>query len=51
MSRLIIVSNRVSDPTGPDRSGGLAVALIDALQENGGLWFGWNGLVSRDCTG
>ena len=50
MSRLIIVSNRVSDPTGPDRSGGLAVALIDALQENGGLWFGWNGLVARDSA-
>lgn len=48
MSRLIIVSNRVPDPSGPDRSGGLAVALLEALQQNGGLWFGWNGLIAQD---
>jgi trehalose 6-phosphate synthase len=46
--RLVIVSNRV---TVPDRSekvaaGGLAVALREALETSGGLWFGWSGTVS-----
>ncbi|WP_416896451.1 MAG: alpha,alpha-trehalose-phosphate synthase (UDP-forming) [Minwuia sp.] len=45
MSRLIAVSNRVSDPTAGAQSGGLAVALGEALQESSGLWFGWNGDV------
>jgi trehalose 6-phosphate synthase len=43
MARLVIVSNRVPNPTerGP-RAGGLAVALADALRP-GSLWFGWSG--------
>lgn len=43
MSRLVIVSNRVPNPSerGP-RAGGLAVALADALRP-GTLWFGWSG--------
>ncbi len=44
MSRLVVVSNRVAVPDdGPARAGGLAVALREALQENGGVWFGWSG--------
>jgi trehalose 6-phosphate synthase len=42
--RLVIVSNRVGDPRKPS-SGGLAVALGDALSRSGGLWFGWSGKV------
>lgn len=48
MSRLVVVSNRVSRP-GNGRAGGeggLAVALRNALKEKGGLWFGWSGRVT-----
>ena len=49
MPRLVIVSNRVPDLDGLQLSGGgLAVAVLDALRDNGGLWFGWNGLIARD---
>jgi trehalose 6-phosphate synthase len=44
--RLVVVSNRVT-PTAaakPD-SGGLAVAIRSALQQSGGIWFGWSGEV------
>ncbi len=46
--RLVVVSNRVStiDEGRPD-SGGLAVAIRAALQENGGIWFGWSGGVEE----
>ena len=40
--RLVVVSNRVPDPT-KTQAGGLAVALGAALKERGGLWFGWSG--------
>ena len=43
MSRLVVVSNRVADFTDPVQSGGLAVALKEALDAHGGLWFGWDG--------
>jgi trehalose 6-phosphate synthase len=47
LSRLVVVSNRVAVPTdGPAQAGGLAVALREALQENGGIWFGWSGKTS-----
>ena len=42
MSRLVIVSNRVADLR-KAAAGGLAVALGDALNTTGGLWFGWSG--------
>jgi trehalose 6-phosphate synthase len=42
--RLVVVSNRVADPRKP-AAGGLAVALGEALQRTGGLWFGWSGKV------
>ena len=50
MSRLVIVSNRVALP---DRtsSGGLAVALQAALEETGGLWFGWSGRIDEETSG
>ena len=42
MSRLVVVSNRVADPR-KAAAGGLAVALGDALNTTGGMWFGWSG--------
>src|SRR6516162_4201526 len=48
--RLVVVSNRVTRTAGakPD-SGGLAVAIRAALQQSGGIWFGWSGEV-RDTV-
>ena len=43
MSRLVILSNRVADLRKSSQSGGLAVALADALRSRGGVWFGWDG--------
>ncbi|MDP9046444.1 MAG: alpha,alpha-trehalose-phosphate synthase (UDP-forming) [Pseudomonadota bacterium] len=42
--RLVVVSNRVSDPR-KAAAGGLAVALGDALAQSGGMWFGWSGKI------
>src|SRR6201997_1741757 len=44
--RLVVVSNRVTTTVAarPD-SGGLAVAIRSALQQSGGIWFGWSGEV------
>ncbi|QDH70923.1 alpha,alpha-trehalose-phosphate synthase (UDP-forming) [Marilutibacter alkalisoli] len=50
MSRLVIVSNRVALP-GESRAGGLAVALHAALEETGGMWFGWSGRIDPDRSG
>ena len=47
MSRLVAVSNRVGPVKGAAVAGGLAVGLVDALRESGGLWFGWSG---RTCA-
>ncbi|HLN23004.1 MAG TPA: alpha,alpha-trehalose-phosphate synthase (UDP-forming) [Patescibacteria group bacterium] len=47
MRRLVVVSNRVAVPDdGQARAGGLAVALHEALQQNGGVWFGWSGRIT-----
>ena len=47
MARLVIVSNRTAAPRDRNaRAGGLAVALREALQRRGGVWFGWSGDVS-----
>lgn len=43
MSRLVAISNRVESPRGAPAAGGLAVALVEALQARSGLWFGWSG--------
>jgi len=49
MGRLIVASNRTAAP-GEERAGGLAVALGEALEERGGVWFGWSGDVSPQET-
>ncbi|HEX7858396.1 MAG TPA: trehalose-6-phosphate synthase [Sphingobium sp.] len=53
MSRLIIISNRVSPATGEGggNQGGLAVALSTALRESNGIWFGWSGEETENFTG
>jgi len=44
VTRLVTVSNRVARPRADSKSaGGLAVGVLGALQEHGGVWFGWNG--------
>lgn len=50
MARTVIVSNRVALP-GPQRPGGLAIALRAALRESGGLWFGWSGRIGAADEG
>ena len=47
MTRLVMVSNRVAVP-GEARAGGLAIALKAAIEEAGGLWFGWSGRVAEE---
>ncbi|HRO32795.1 MAG TPA: trehalose-6-phosphate synthase [Brevundimonas sp.] len=53
MSRLIVVSNRVSAPVDPaaGSAGGLAMALSAALKTYDGLWFGWSGETVETFTG
>jgi trehalose 6-phosphate synthase len=54
MSRLIVISNRVSAPRGDSATGaqgGLAVALAAALRDHDGLWFGWSGEKTERFTG
>ena len=48
MSKLIVVSNRVGNPKAGASAGGLVVGVGDAIKENGGVWFGWNGNVVDD---
>ena len=49
MSRLVVISNRLADPRKP-AAGGLAVALGEALNPTGGLWFGWSGTIVEEGT-
>ncbi|GGC32060.1 alpha,alpha-trehalose-phosphate synthase (UDP-forming) [Novosphingobium marinum] len=54
MSRLIVISNRVSAPKAQSAAGaqgGLAVALSAALREHRGIWFGWSGKETEEFTG
>src|SRR3954468_5193310 len=45
--RLVVVSNRVGPiAAGKASEGGLAVALRAALENAGGLWFGYSGMIS-----
>ena len=49
--RLVVISNRVAVPKARGAAGaqgGLAGALNSALQERGGVWFGWSGEVDDD---
>ena len=48
MSRLVVVSNRVPDPSAGAQAGGLAVALHSLMERRGGLWFGWSGKIVDD---
>lgn len=42
--RVVAVSNRVASPSQADQAaGGLAVGVLGALRDHGGMWFGWNG--------
>lgn len=47
--RLIVVSNRVALPD-QTATGGLASAMRAALQERGGVWFGWSGKIARQTA-
>jgi len=54
LSRLIVISNRVSAPKGHGATGsqgGLAPALEAAVRESKGLWFGWSGQQVKSFTG
>jgi trehalose 6-phosphate synthase len=48
MSRIVLVSNRVTDLRRAPQAGGVAVALADVVRSRGGLWFGWSGETRRD---
>lgn len=50
MSRLVVVSNRVTIPSADSKAGGLAVALNALMERQGGLWFGWSGNTSPDAV-
>lgn len=43
MTRLVAVSNRVAQPREVKSAGGLAVGIWSALNQLGGVWFGWSG--------
>ena len=46
--RLIIVSNRVAMPRKKGAAaGGLAVGILAALKDQGGMWFGWSGKLTE----
>jgi trehalose 6-phosphate synthase len=47
LSRLIAISNRVAAPSGGKSAGGLAVGVLAALRQAGGIWFGWGGQTCR----
>jgi trehalose 6-phosphate synthase len=40
--RLVVVSNRVASGS-KSSAGGLAVGVLAALSQSGGIWFGWSG--------
>lgn len=48
MSRLVCVSNRITLPRKTAAPGGLAVGVLAAMREKGGLWFGWSGDLNAD---
>ncbi|HUG99371.1 MAG TPA: trehalose-6-phosphate synthase [Gammaproteobacteria bacterium] len=48
MSRLVAISNRVAAPSRGKSAGGLAVGILAALRQSGGIWFGWGG---KTCHG
>ena len=45
--RLVVVSNRIAAVReGEAAAGGLTVAVLSALRDHGGVWFGWSGEFS-----
>ena len=48
MARLVCVSNRISLPRRGGAPGGLAVGVLAALQNTGGVWFGWSGETTEE---
>ena len=46
--RLVVVSNRVTIPGYSSSAGGLAVGVLAALRQAGGLWFGWSGTTREE---
>jgi len=52
VTRLVVVSNRVTPLTGSKAAtaGGLAVGVLAALRESGGIWFGWSGETIESGT-
>jgi trehalose 6-phosphate synthase len=48
--RLVVISNRVANLKAKSQTGGLAVALADALRASRGLWFGWSGETSAQAA-
>jgi trehalose 6-phosphate synthase len=45
--RLVVVSNRVAKLRKATQTGGLAVALADAMTNREALWFGWSGEIAQ----
>jgi trehalose 6-phosphate synthase len=48
MSRVILVSNRVTDLRKAAQAGGVAVALAHVMRTRPSLWFGWSGEVRAE---
>jgi trehalose 6-phosphate synthase len=46
VTRLVAVSNRIMIPGTGGSAGGLAVGLLAALRQAGGVWFGWSGTTA-----
>ena len=46
MNRIFAVSNRVADVRKGATAGGLAIGVLGALENVGGVWFGWSGEVA-----
>ena len=50
VSRLVVVSNRVAPiQEGEPTAGGLAAGVLDALKQQGGIWFGWSGEIDGNA--
>jgi trehalose 6-phosphate synthase len=48
VGRLVCVSNRITLPRRGAAPGGLAVGVLAALQNTGGIWFGWSGETAEE---
>lgn len=48
MARVVIVSNRVTDPIAARQAGGVAVAIADMIADHSVIWFGWDGTIAED---